>query len=353
MVAALAGILLALLCMWIVFSPPNGIAIAATVLSIELSPYLLLLSVLLLIAAWFSGGPLRIAAICIAVLNVLVCIVPLGALVRAHIPLRSATSNGISTTVEELDIPVTLGNQRTAIRAYIPHVGAKNPIVFAIYGGAWQRGTPLNDAALNRALASRGYAVFALDYRHAPAYRFPTALEDVRSQVAFIVNHAAEYRADPQHMAMLGHSSGGQLAELSVFAPHSPFQALISYSGAIDLVQGYEVPPRPDPINVRSVIAEYMGDIPSNAPERYREASPITQVRPGLPPTLLIYGDRDHVVDIRAARRLRDALHSARDDVTLLELPWTEHGFENVPFGLHAPIAAAAVEAFLERTLRD
>lgn len=349
----LIGVLLTLVCVWIVVPPPSPPALVATVLSIELSPYFLLLNAILLIVGLRSQGDLRTAAVLIATLNVLICLIPIVALTRAHISRDHAAQRVAHVDVEELDVPILLGEQRTAIHAYLPRAGASNPIVFAIYGGAWQRGTPRNDAALNRTLASRGYAVFALDYRHAPAYRFPAALEDVQSQVALIIKDAATYRADPQRMAMLGHSSGGQLAELSVFAPHSPFRALVSYSGAIDLVLGYEVPPRPDPINTRSILIGYLGGTPSEALVVYRDASPIYHVRPGLPPTLLIYGNRDHVVDIRAAWRLRDAMRAAGNDVTFLELPWTEHGFENVPFGLHAPLALSTVEEFLDRTLQD
>jgi acetyl esterase/lipase len=253
--------------------------------------------------------------------------------------------------VDVSSIPFELGDEQTSVRAYLPQIGRANPIVFAVYGGAWQHGSPDTDASLDRALASLGYAVFALDYRHAPEHRFPAALTDVRREVSFILAHAADYRADPQRAAIIGHSSGGEMAELCTFEPQSRFRALISYSGAVDLTQGYEVTPNPDPIDVRSIIVAYMGDRPVDSPQRYRDASPIDHVRAGLPPTLLIYGNRDHVVDFRSALRLRDALRAHGDDVTLLTLPWTEHGFEDVPWGLHAPVALAAVQAFLQRTI--
>jgi acetyl esterase/lipase len=94
-----------------------------------------------------------------------------------------------------------------------------------------------------------------------------------------------------------------------------------------------------------------MGSTPDQDPQRYRAASPIDQVRSGLPPTLMIYADRDHVVEFASAVMLRDALRSKGDDVTFVDLPWTEHGFEEVPFGLHAPVALRAVEEFLHHTL--
>jgi acetyl esterase/lipase len=345
------AIVLSALCIWIVAPPPNGIAIIATVVAIELSPLLMLLNAALLAVALRSRGRIRFATATLAALNIVVCSLPLAAMLRSGIRPEWPASSFRTKAVIEFSIPVTLGSERTAILAYAPKGGSKHPIVFTIYGGAWQRGTPAKDAPLDRALARAGYAVFALDYRHAPEYRYPAALDDIRNEVALIFSRADGLRADRTRAAILGHSSGGELAELSAFAPHSPFRALISYSGAIDLVNGYKYPPKPDPIDVRSVIESYMGATPDQDPRGYRSASPLYQVRRGLPPTLLIYADRDHVVDFRSALMFRDAFRRSGDEVTFVELPWTEHGFEEVPFGLHAPVAQRAVEEFLARTL--
>jgi len=348
LVAALSA-----LCIWIAVPPPNGAAIVATVAAIELSPYLLLLNAILLAAVLRSRSHMKVAAAVLAAANIILTSLPLGAMLRSGIRPEWPTAGARRDTVTTSSIPIRLGDDRSAILAYVPATGSKHPIVFTIYGGAWQRGSPDKDASLDRALATDGYAAFALDYRHAPAFRFPVALNDIRSEVAFILNNAAAFRADRTRVAILGHSSGGELAELCAFARGAPFRALISYSGAIDLVKGYEVLPRPDPIDVRSVIVAYMGSTPAEDPQRYRLASPIYQVRPGLPPTLLIYGDRDHVVDFGYAQTFRDALRANGNAVTFVEIPWAEHGFEEVPFGLHAPVALRAVEDFLQRTIRQ
>jgi acetyl esterase/lipase len=340
------------LCIWIVVPPPNGVAIVTTVVSIELSPYLLLLNVALLAAILRSPAQVKTAAIVIVAINIILCSLPLGAVLRSGTRLEWPMEGPGRAAVAASSIPIRLGDDRSEILAYLPATGSKHPIVFTIYGGAWERGSPDKDSSLDRALAADGYAVFALDYRHSPAYRYPVALDDVRSEVANILKDAPAYRADRTRVAILGHSSGGELAELCAFTPNAPFRALISYSGAIDLLKGYEILPRPDPIDVRSVIVAYMGSTPAENTDRYRSASPIYQVRRGLPPTLLIYADRDHVVDFGYAETFRDALRADGDDVTLVELPWAEHGYEEVPFGLHAPIALHAVEVFLQRTLR-
>ena len=58
-----------------------------------------------------------------------------------------------------------------------------HPIVVQIYGGAWQRGSPSSNDDAAHWLAAHGYTVFALDYRHAPAFRWPAQIEDVRTEI--------------------------------------------------------------------------------------------------------------------------------------------------------------------------
>ena len=339
-----------MLCVWIVIPPFNEVTIILAVASIELSLYLLGVNLVLLGLTLWRGGRMRGAAAVVFAANCIVCALPSLALTGTSLS-GSPSYGNVNVPVTLRAIPIRLGPERSHILAYIPASPRRTPAIFSIYGGAWHNGSPRNDAALNRALAHQGYAVFALDYRHAPKYRFPAALDDVRFEVAHIRKDARRYNIDPQRVAVIGHSSGGELAALIAFAPGSPIRALVSYSGAVDLTMGWKYPPVPDPIGIRAVIQEYIGDTPSRAPDRYRAATPLDHVRRGLPPVLLIYAARDHVVDIRYAWKLRDVLRAAGTNVTFLQLPWTEHAFEYVPFGLHAPIAYRATLNFLVETL--
>ncbi|MDQ2817311.1 MAG: alpha/beta hydrolase [Candidatus Eremiobacteraeota bacterium] len=353
----LLGLTLALTlgCVWIVVPPWSPATIVAAVLAIECSPYLFLVNAaLLILIARIKPGRRPVVPLILAIANVCISTLPgLALLTGGYVPSgQKIPSQPVRvTTVKELAIPVTLGDHPSAIRAYLPQTSAPAPIVIAIYGGAWRHGDPSKDAALNGALARQGYAVFALNYRHSPQYRYPVALRDVRKQISLIEREALGYGADPSRIALLGHSSGGELALLSAFATGSSIRAVVSYSGAVDLAMGFKFPPHPDPIGVPSLIHDYIGQTPGEAPGRYAAASPLTSVRSGLPPALLIYGARDHVVDIRYAWKLRDALLAHRNSVTFVQFPWAEHGFEEVPFGLHAQIAQIEVKNFLAVTL--
>jgi acetyl esterase/lipase len=116
-------------------------------------------------------------------------------------------------------------------------------------------------------------------------------------------------------------------------------------------VQGYRDTPSPDPIGVRAVLRDFVGGTPDELPARYHAASPSSYVRPGLPPTLLLYGGRDHVVKPEFNRGAAAALRRAGVRVVQVELPWAEHGFDLGPAGLGGQLALRVVTDFLQREL--
>jgi acetyl esterase/lipase len=232
-----------------------------------------------------------------------------------------------------------------------PGVGP-HPVLIEIYGGAWQRGVPARDEVLNRYLSARGYAVFAIEYRHAPAFTFPAQLEDVRAALAFIHANANRYDADPDRIALLGRSAGGQLALLAAYETGPvPIRGVISIYGPTNLTRGYQELPWPDPIDVRLTLATYLGGSPAQLPDRYLAASPFTYADRPVPPTLLIQGQRDHVVKPVFARALFEKLRASGNRASLLEIPWAEHSFDEVPSGLGTQLALQSIEEFLHSLL--
>ncbi len=238
-------------------------------------------------------------------------------------------------------VPLTLD-------VYRPPVAGRHPAVVQIYGGAWQRGGPGDDAPFATYLAAHGYVVFAIDYRHAPAWRWPAQIEDVRSALAWIRDHGAEYEADASTLALIGRSSGAQLALIAALEPGAlPVRAVVSYYGPIDLEDGYRNPPRPDPLDARSIEATFLDGTPDTAADRYRTASPITYVSGLAPPALLIYGGRDHVVLPRFGAQLDARLRASGTTSVFLEIPWAEHAFDLVRNGPSGQLSLYYTERFL------
>src|SRR5437879_1762954 len=104
-----------------------------------------------------------------------------------------------------------------------------------VHGGGWQSGNSREFAALNRGLAGRGYLVAAINYRLAPQYKFPAALEDVRQAIAYLKTHAADLGLDGNRLVLLGRSAGGQLALLAGYAGDPAVRGGIAFFAPPDL----------------------------------------------------------------------------------------------------------------------
>lgn len=250
---------------------------------------------------------------------------------------------------QDLEIPFAQPDgEPLTLNLYRPAQTGTYPAVVVIYGGAWQRGQPSSNTQFSHYLAARGYVVWAISYRHAPRYQFPAQLEDVRSALSFIKDHAAEYETDPNRVALLGRSAGGHLAMLSGYdAGDIPIRAVVNYYGPVDLATGYYDPPFPDPIDVKAVLKTFIGGNPQQFPDRYKQASPTHFVKPNLPPSLLIYGGQDHLVQAKFGRSMRQKLHAQGNTAVMIEIPWAEHAFDAIFSGVSNQFALYYTERFL------
>ncbi len=240
-----------------------------------------------------------------------------------------------------------------AARLYRSASAGARPTLVVLYGGAWRGGDAGQSAALDRQLAASGYTVVALDYRHAPLHRYPAQRDDAARGLALVRDSAAAWGVDRARIVLWGRSSGAHLAMLTAWtdsAPGAPpLRGVIDYYGPVDLAEGYAHPPHPDPIDARAVLRDFLGGTPADVGARYRDASPLAHVRAGLPPTLLVYGGHDHLVEARFGRALARALAAAGDAVAYVELPWAEHGFDAVPGGVGERVATALALQFAAR----
>ena len=247
------------------------------------------------------------------------------------------------------DIPfASPGGVRLTLDVYQPPQRGRYPIVVQIYGGAWRAGEPSSNANFAAWLASSGYVVVAIDYRHAPLWKWPTQIDDVDSSLAWVRDHAGEYDGDTARVVLIGRSAGAHLAMLAAYRP-APLRiaGVISYYGPAFLADAYREPPRPDPLDIRSVEDAFLGGPPNAMPSRYADASPPTYTNHPVPPTLLIYGGRDHIVESKYGVRMRDTLAAHRDTVAYLEIPWAEHAFDAVFNGPSSQLALYYTERFI------
>lgn len=133
------------------------------------------------------------------------------------------------------------------------------PVLIYFHGGAFAIGSKRTHRAMAVAYASQGYLVCNIDYRLAPEFPFPAALEDACAAWLWVADHVGEYGGDNQCIGLAGESAGANLAlsiTLACCTPRSePFAEPLFERG------------------LRPVVALlYYGFLQASMPERYRRS---------------------------------------------------------------------------------
>ena len=115
--------------------------------------------------------------------------------------------------VEDFSVPARDGTA-LAVRLVAPvHGDARLPALLYFHGGGFTVGSVATHDILCRELARlAGCAVLSLDYRLAPAHRFPTASNDAWDTLQWLANHGETCGIDTGRLAVGGDSAGGTLA---------------------------------------------------------------------------------------------------------------------------------------------
>ena len=91
-------------------------------------------------------------------------------------------------------------------------LGGPPPGVLYVHGGGFQILSKDTNFHLALAYARRGYVVFTIDYRLAPRFPYPAAMEDACRAAVWVSQHAASYGVDATRLAYAGESAGANLA---------------------------------------------------------------------------------------------------------------------------------------------
>lgn len=236
------------------------------------------------------------------------------------------------------------------------------PTVLYFHGGGWTQGS--KDAGLTAALPylEMGYAVVNVAYRLASVSLAPAAVEDARCALRWVYRNAKQYHFDLNRIVLTGNSAGGHLAliggmltedaGLDLGCPGDrgagpvntePLEvaAIVNWYGITDvrdLLAGS---------NRRAFAVQWHGSLP-NREQIAVQVSPLTYVRPGLPPVLTIHGDADPTVPYTQAVRLHEALQKTGVSNQLVTVPKGGHGGFTVDESLRI---YAAIRNFLTKHL--
>jgi arylformamidase len=88
------------------------------------------------------------------------------------------------------------------------------PALIFIHGGYWQGSSKEDRRFPAPAFQGLGAAFVPIEYRLAPAVSIDRIIDDVRTAVAWLYGHGADYGIDPERLYAAGNSAGGHLTAM-------------------------------------------------------------------------------------------------------------------------------------------
>jgi|ERR1700722_3547105 acetyl esterase len=227
------------------------------------------------------------------------------------------------------------GKVTLRLDAHIPDGRGPFAAAIIVHGGAWVAGDRINNVRpLVDPLSDARIAWFSISYRLAAdvarnpmgaAMRMGTAESDVRRAVAFVKDHASEYRVNANKIVLIGESAGGQLASMAALRPDAAgaVQGVVAFYTPSDLATLVRTSSF-IPDNVRDAVKGTMFDNILMA--GLTEFSPINAVSSAAPPFLLIHGTDDNVVPFAQSERFCDKLRESNVACEVYPVKGGAHG---------------------------
>ena len=278
-----------------------------------------------------------------------------------------------------------------AIKAdvYRPPDNRVRPVILFLHGGALIFGdrTGIRNAQLGRYL-KEGFVVVSIDYRLAPETKLPGIIEDVRDAYGWVRTEGRElFRANPNRIAVIGHSAGGYLTLSAGYQCQPAPRALVSFYGYGDVTSAWYS--RPDPFYSKepAVSAEKarqsVGDTtvteggeeerwffylycrqqglwpkmvggwdPDAEPRKFDYYCPLRNVTSKYPPTLLLHGDGDTDVPFEQSELMARELERHHVEHKLIRITGGPHGFDGKADDPQAAQAFEEVIRFLKKHMK-
>lgn len=193
------------------------------------------------------------------------------------------------------------------------------PAILSVHGGRWRAGNRADASSIKVAQwAEFGYFAMSIDYRLVGGSPAPAPQLDLLCAIRWLHAHADEYRIDPERIYLIGQSAGGQMVSLVAAAGEAGFPRVGGWEKA-----------RSDVRAVISVAATYelnslsWGNLwtpfdsaqgkptGEKVEDARRRASPITHVKAGMKPLLVIHSDDDKSVPVQQAADMVEKLKAA------------------------------------------
>lgn len=204
-----------------------------------------------------------------------------------------------------------INNRKLHLDAFYNTTNKLNPAVVILHGGGWKSGNKSQMETFAIELASKGYSCFTIEFRLSPEALYPAAIFDVKKSIQYLRKNAKKFNIDTTKIAILGCSSGGQMAALigttngktnfedddKSLKNSSNVQAIINIDGILAFKH-------PESIEGK-VAGLWLGGSYEEKPTVWEQASPLNHTNKNTPPILFInssiprfHAGRDDVIAI-------------------------------------------------------
>lgn len=223
---------------------------------------------------------------------------------------------------------------------HIPEGKGPFPGVIVVHGGGFDQGTKTSYVGpLLEVLTKANFAWFSIDYRLAPAYKFPQPVEDVNAAIRWVKANARQYNVDASKLVLAGESAGSYLITYAATheTPETRLAATVEFYGPTNYAYIAELrrdhPDRFDMASANRHAANgggihYFGLETLDAPglAHLKEVSPVNAVHKGMAPFLIIHGNKDNQVPYEVSPAMCEAMKKTGSKCDLITIDGGGHG---------------------------
>jgi acetyl esterase/lipase len=206
---------------------------------------------------------------------------------------------------------------------------ARTPTVVLVHGGSWLRGDKSDLEAQARELNDLGYVAISVNYRLAPAARWPAQRRDLTTALRWIHTHALDLHVDPERVVVLGSSAGGEVAAAALTEGDGSRYArgLITLSAPTDLaLVAADTTATDDSTELAvAVTRDLVGCAPEDCASALESDSVFGQIDRRDPPSL-VFASQSDWVDPQSSIRFHQVSLAEGVPSRLVEFPGRRHG---------------------------
>lgn len=187
-----------------------------------------------------------------------------------------------------------INDRELHLDAYFPKNKKRNPAIVIIHGGGWRSGNKSQMETFAMEMASKNYSCFNIEFRLSLEAPYPAAIFDVKNAIQHIKKNARKFNIDTSKIAVLGCSSGAQMAALvgttngkTDFEDSNKNVKYSSKVNAIVNIDGILAFKHPESAEGK-VAALWLGGSYEETPTIWEQASPLNQTDKNTPPILFI-----------------------------------------------------------------